>query len=195
MATKRRRSPAANTRSRSKKSKSLLNSILLLLVVLLSLAAIAFAASYVYLRSTDKSKVETVTENTETDEKSEAAFTEKSEAEILASDAEKTKTNSLSQPSLLQGTWVSTENGTMFTVENSSFTIDFPSVEAMKPMKGKIKVSKNSFVVLNNNEGAFCTKIEGNYSFEFKGEDLIIKLRNDECSQRANQLNASWFRL
>jgi Ulp1 family protease len=195
MATKRKKSPAVKTRSRSKKSKSILNSILLLLVVLLSLAAIAFAASYVYLRTSVKKNTENRIESIESESLNESAFTEKPEAELLASESDKAQKNNLSQPSVLHGTWVSTENGAMLTVENSGFTIDFPSVEAIKPMKGTINVSKNSFVVVNKRDALTCPEIEGNYDFEFKGEDLIIKLKKDKCSQRASQLNASWFRL
>ncbi|MBS4060064.1 MAG: hypothetical protein KG029_06675 [Bacteroidetes bacterium] len=195
MTTKRRRSPVRKTRSRTSKSNNFLKSVLLILVVLISLALIAFAASYVYLRNSEEGEIENSIENTPSDAESKSDFTERTEAEFLSTEAELKKKSELKQTSLLEGTWVSAENGAMFTVANSSFTIDFPSIEAVKPMRGQITVSKNSFVTVNNKDMAACQGVEGNYSFELNGEDLVIKLKKDKCTQRASQLNASWFRL
>ncbi len=195
MTTRRRKNPVRKTKSRTSKSNGLLKSILLILVVLISLALIAFAASYVYLRTSDKGEEGNLIENIQADTAGESDFTDRKEAEFLTTEAELKKKSEVIQKTALEGTWVSAENGAMFTVTNSSFTIDFPSVEAIKPMRGQISVSKNSFVTINNADMASCQGVEGNYSFELKAEDLVIKLKKDNCTQRASQLNASWFRL
>ncbi|MDO8899032.1 MAG: hypothetical protein Q7V19_15380, partial [Bacteroidales bacterium] len=161
----------------------------------ISLALIAFAASYVYLRTSDKGEEGNLIENIQADTAGESDFTDRKETEFLTTEAELKKKSEVIQKTALEGTWVSAENGAMFTVTNSSFTIDFPSVEAIKPMRGQISVSKNSFVTINNADMALCQGVEGNYSFELKGEDLVIKLKKDNCTQRASQLNAPWFRL
>lgn len=188
--TSRTRASSGSKRKSSKTKHGILRIVLLLLVVLLSLGAIALAASYVYIRMGEKKIIKTEQNNNMLSEEYISTDTSINEPKV-----EKSIEKKVLNPTELEGTWVSTSDGTMLTINNAKFTIDFPSVEVSKPMSGNIQISKRQFTIENTGEKAVCAGEKGNYSFEFINEDLIVKSNKDNCGKRAKALTAKWFKL
>lgn len=188
MATRRRSGSAS--RRKTAKDHPILRSLLTILIVLLSLAAIAFAASYVYLRQA--SKKETAKEITalETSPVSEM----ETDTATSGNQIQYGMSNS-SDKQLLDGTWISTANGAMMTIKGENFNIDFPSVEFALPMKGNVKSENGTVRFVNTNPDDECGMKEGLYTFRLDGEDLYLKLKKDGCRSRTTQLATKWYRL
>ena len=162
MATAKKRKTGSRRGGSSKKGNHRgLQLLLQLIVILLVLSGIALAAAYVYQR---QSGIKTNDLSSESNENS-------------------------SQPTenLLTGTWINNDTGAMFTIEGNHFNLDFPSVEAGKPMIGKIQFSGNSFI-LNATPMNDCENITGKYTFKLHEDDLKIILVNDNCTKRAHKL-------
>jgi hypothetical protein len=104
------------------------------------------------------------------------------------------KENSMSDPAL-QGTWVSTTNGSMLTIAGESFALDFPSIEVKKPAKGILKTGKGSFTVVDTQSEQGCGEQEGVYLYSIKGDELTTIRKKDPCKKRASSMDATWFRL
>lgn len=187
----RRRRPSTSGRRKTGKNHSLLRSLLTLLIVLLSLAAIAFAASYVYQRQVAKKEtaaqeaVANVPPQTNDDQTLEEDYTP-------ASNQEDAATLSIYK---LEGTWISTANGAMMTIKGETFSIDFPSVEYAQPMKGKIKVENETAVFTASKASDECGVNEGIYTYKLTGEDLFLRLKKDACRPRTSQLATKWYKL
>lgn len=184
MSKKKTKSRKTAVRKKAKKQKkSFLQIFLQLLVILLAVALIAFAASYVHIR---KNKSEAGRAQTTSSEMP---------VESIASDTVHTNASALKPSnSLLQGTWVSKNDGTMFTINGNDFVIDIPSVEDVAPMKGMIVVTDSDFTVINE-ETSDCAGVKGQYSFTLLNEDVLIRLREDNCLKRSQMLDAEWFKL
>lgn len=95
----------------------------------------------------------------------------------------------------LQGTWVSTTNGSMLTIAGETFALDFPSIEVKKPAKGILKTGKGSFTVVDTQSEQGCGDQEGVYLYTIKGDELTTIRKKDPCKKRASSLDATWFRL
>lgn len=183
--TTQRRRPATKRRSEKKTtSQGFLRLLLQVLVVLLLLAVIAFAASYVYLRKQNGDAAPKSIPSSK-EQLMQTTSGENTKTESIASKAEKT---------ILEGTWVSTDNGAMLTFSADQYTIDFPSVEAVQPMKGSFLVKETMLELLSSNDPK-CISAIGRYSFTFKDGDLHLKLTDDSCLRRSNLLGAVWFKL
>ncbi len=169
MATAKKRKTGSRRGGSSKKGNHRgLQLLLQLIVILLVLSGIALAAAFVYQR---QSGIKTNDLSSESNENS-------------------------SQPTenLLTGTWINNDTGAMFTIEGNHFNLDFPSVEAGKPMIGKIQFSGNSFI-LNATPMNDCENITGKYTFKLHEDDLKIILVNDNCTKRAHKLEGSWYKM
>lgn len=126
-------------------------------------------------------EAEHMTETTETSEKL---------SETLPSQQEKTALKTA-----LEGTWVSTLNGAMLTFKDNTFQVEFPSIEERAKLKGHFKIAANNIHLVNTLSDDLCGMKEGVYSFEFKGEDLILSVQNDPCNMRKENLSTDWFKL
>lgn len=184
--TKRKRSTSPTKRStrpvsrKSKnKNKTWLQWLLSVLVVFLVLGAIAMAAGYVYMRTTENNQAKTLLPSAEAAQ------------QINES---KPSTGSNNNLKLLEGTWVSTTTGAMLSLKGETFSLDFPSVEAEKPMSGNFALTENKFSVVNNGKSV-CNSIKGTYSITFAAGDLVITLLHDECGKRKNTLQSTWYKL
>lgn len=182
--TSQKRRPASRRRAKPKSAgKGILRLLLQVLVVLLSLALIAFAASYVYLRKQANNDVQ----------KDATAAVQNNPSTALVAETEEHLTQK-AQISVLEGTWVSVDNGTMLSFAAENYSIDFPSVEAGKPIKGTFTVKGKRLNMLSS-DAPGCEAIQGNYTFTIEGEDLQIFLKEDACTKRSNALVSNWFKL
>lgn len=182
--TSQKRRPASRRKAKPKSAgKGILRLLLQVLVVLLSLALIAFAASYVYLRKQA---------NNDTEQNA-AAAVQNNPSTALVAETEGPLTQK-AQISVLEGTWVSADNGTMLSFVAENYSIDFPSVEAGKPVKGTFTVKGNRLNLLSS-DASGCETIKGAYTFSIEGDDLQIFLKEDACAKRSSALVSSWFKL
>ncbi len=180
MATrKRKRSTRAVSRKSKSKNKTWLHWLLSVLVIFLVLGAIAMAAGYVYVRTTQNKKAQTLLPSAEAAQKINES---------------KPSAGSISNLNLLEGTWVSTTTGAMLSLKGETFSLDFPSVEAEKPMSGNFGLTENKFSVVNSGKNV-CDSTKGTYSFIFKSGDLVVTVLHDECAKRKNNLQATWYKL
>lgn len=99
------------------------------------------------------------------------------------------------QKTVLEGTWVSTLNGAMLTFKDNTFQVEFPSIEERPKLKGHFRVTDNTIHLVNTLSDDLCGMKEGVYSFEIKGEDLILSVQNDSCKMRKENLSTDWFKL
>lgn len=182
--TRRKTAPRASGRKSKSQKKSWLQSLLYVLVIFLVLAAIAMIAGYVYMRK-NATPEPTLEVQTEIASKTEGAD---------QSSPDNSKPIQKQANVFIEGTWVSTDNGAMLTIKGTNFTIDFPSVESGKPITGTIQFIGNEFTVISKTLQG-CEQINGSYSFDHKGEDLVVKAINDSCSKRKNSFESSWFKM
>lgn len=182
MPVKRRRPTKTGSKGKSKKtSAGKLQGFLKVLVVFLILALIAIAAGYVYVKQTGTTSSIPPQEPGNTLIKEENSPTTENQSVV----AEK--------KSVLEGTWVNGENGSMLSIHQSSFTLDYPSVEAGKPINGNIFIQDHKIVIEVKTEA--CKTMKGSYSFKLTGDDLSIKAVNEACQKRENMFQNDWYRL
>lgn len=186
----RRRRPSTSGRRKTGKNHSLLRSLLTLLIVLLSLAAIAFAASFVYQRQAVKK--ETAAQEALVNVPPHTNDDQSLVDDAPASNQENAATLTANK---LEGTWISTANGAMMTIKGETFSIDFPSVEYALPMKGKIKVEKETAVFTSSKPSDECGLNEGIYTYKLSNDDLFLSLKKDACRPRTTQLGTKWYKL
>ncbi len=179
MARAKQRKPNSSRKTKSSKGKNgALPLLLRVLVVLLVMAAIALAAGYVYVRHNGKTKPE------------------KTQETILPG-AENPATGILSDtiaPTLLEGTWINSSNGTMLSIRKQAFSIDFSSVEAEKPISGSIHINGNKFVVETPLLDG-CNDGRGTYEYSLAGDDLTISTLQDACTRRKLVFAAVWYKM
>lgn len=186
MAVRRKRKTAPTKRTR-KSNSGFLSLLLRFLVVFLILATIALAANFVHYRINLK---KTGTKNINSENSLETNEDRLTDTLLLA---DVIQVDEKIPTSILLGTWVNTDNGAMLTVNHDTYSIDFPSIDYIKPMKGSIVIAKDSFYVLNKHPYNNCNDIRGDYTFKFKENKLRIRKVQDNCKQRASQLHGSWL--
>lgn len=171
-----------STAPKKKTSDRYLRLILRFLVVVLILVFIAYVASYVFLRSS--STVPPVKKELRADDTSNADISSES----------RTPTNNQFVVSVLDGTWVSTENGALFTIDRGGYTLEVPSVENTDPLKGNILVT-DFRIELVGASTSVCAGISGIYSFQLHEDEIMLALQADSCIRRSQLLEGKWFKL
>lgn len=98
-------------------------------------------------------------------------------------------TSSESSKLSIRGSWYSTDNGVMLSIDDNSFSIDYSNVDTKTPIKGGIKVDKDRFVFSNDNN-------DGIYTYRFTEDStLILKLVDDNHLKRSSALdNQEWIK-
>ncbi len=163
----------------------------LFLLAVLILGSVALMLSYFILKK-DRQESPEAGEITVT--RVEPRKMDKKDKPVVKSDAKRDVEMEAQNP--LQGeTWVSTYNGAMLAIEGNRYTLDFPSVEARKPMMGAIGFTANGFTLTNHNQDDVCKNETGAYTFSFEGDELMIKVKNDPCIRRSTNMEAAWFKL
>lgn len=189
MATKKKRKRSFLRKKRN--TTGTFKSLSLFLLAVLILGSVALMLSYFILKK-DRQEAPEVSEITvsKVEPKQDAPHSGKEGKNTSKTDIE------VEIRSPLQGqTWVSTYNGAMLAIEGHRYTLDFPSVEEVKPMMGAISFTANGFRLVNHNQDDVCNNESGVYTFYFEGDELIIKVQNDPCIRRSTHMEAAWFKL
>lgn len=187
------------TTKKTKKSKKKNNGFAKIIAVILVLALISMLIAYGITswnakpqKQVTKPKAEqtTVTKPVQKAEKKQPAKVE------LGPKESKPKIEELPAPkkSAIEGTWLSSLNGTMLTISDDSYTIDFMSVDAQDPMSGKFSINGETISFFD--EKSRCQDIRGEYRFsQFNDSTLVIELIQDDCPKREASLDSDWKRI
>ena len=95
----------------------------------------------------------------------------------------------------IEGTWVSNYDGAILGVNGLTFSIDLPSVDAPKTIKGNIAVEESLVTFNDISENSNCRNIEGHYKFRIEADEISFELIKDPCEIRKERMTMSWFRL
>lgn len=198
MASRRKTSPNAN----KKKKGGFGRTWVLVIISIIVLAATALSISYFYIKNDRKSapEIEEValinplkTTNELMPDKQNGQHKTTTEITDKKEDSEnKPKNNSANS---IDGTWVSTANGAMLSLENETYLIDFPSVEKIKPLNGHFVVKDKNITFIATGKDEACGTEPGQYLFSFVENDLVFTLVSDKCEKRSRSISARWFKL
>ena len=95
----------------------------------------------------------------------------------------------------IEGTWVSNYDGAILGINGLTFSLDLPSVDAPKTIKGVISVEQN-LVTFNDGSGnSNCRNMEGHYKFRIENDEISFELIKDPCESRKERMTMSWFKL
>ncbi|MBZ0241899.1 MAG: hypothetical protein K8F24_01670 [Bacteroidales bacterium] len=192
--TPRRKSSTAS-RKRGKNQPGTILVLLLIVVAAIVLSYFVTGGNYSQYFKRMKETITTVSDsgNEQTaDNQSSTKMTESADQSTEKLPAQKDKPL---QKTALEGTWVSTLNGAMLTFKDNTFQVEFPSIEERPKLKGHFKISANSLHLVNTLSDDLCGMKEGVYSFEIKGDDLILSAQDDLCKMRKENLSTDWFKL
>jgi hypothetical protein len=97
----------------------------------------------------------------------------------------------------INGTWYSTNDGAILTINGNSFIIETPAVDGSNNIKGSIKIYGNTAVFQNSDSKEICKNSRGEYFWEIKQEQnvLIFKLKKDNCTARSEKIPYEWKRM
>jgi len=162
---------------RRKPQKSGSFSTILLIIILL--AVIAAIVSYFLTRKSKpitKPQTEQVESNNEPQNK-------QPEASETAKPGVKT---------ILEGTWVSRNDGALLEFHNNTFNIDIPSVDSHNYQKGSFSI-EGSQITFSYPEGKnSCGAEKGIYTYELSHGSIQFKVEKDNCKSRQEKLVAIW---
>ncbi len=198
MATRRKTSPTAS----KKKKGGLGRTLVLVIISIIVLAAIALSISYFYIKNDRKSapefkEVAIIDPIKTTNELTPDQQTGQSKSISAVSDEKEVSENKSRNysKSSIDGTWVSTSNGAMLSLENETYLIDFPSVEKIKPLNGHFVVKDKNITFIATGKDDACGTEPGQYSFSIMEDDLVFNKISDKCDKRAKSITARWFKL
>jgi len=95
---------------------------------------------------------------------------------------------------VLEGTWVSQNDGALLEFHNHTFSLDLPSVDSHSYKKGTFSIEGNMITVSYSNTNNACGRQKGIYTFRLIGGSLHLKAKKDACKFRKQKLVATWDR-
>jgi|GEM_PF-893979 len=190
-----KRKSSSMARKRAKNQPGIILVLLLIIVAAIVLSYFVTGGNYrqYFNRMKDTISAVSDTDNEETTEN--LTTTKIADSSEKASKKTPSQKQNPTQKTALEGTWVSTLNGAMLSFKDNTFQLEFPSIEERPKLKGHFKISNNSLQLVNTLSDDLCGMKEGVYSFDFKGEDLILSAQNDPCKMRKENLSTDWFKL
>lgn len=91
---------------------------------------------------------------------------------------------------ILNGCWLSSEQGASLTIDEYGYRIDFFGIDASKPITGDYHF-KNNLIIFTSDDN-ICGKSEGSYRITFYKNNFSLICKDDDCSSRRNILEADW---
>jgi hypothetical protein len=170
-------------RRKSRKKTSTNNTLLTLIIIIVLLGIISVVTAYFMLNDENKDipkLIENVVGSSDTNIETPA-------------DPKPDETEIIKTP--IDGTWVSNYDGAMLTIENGTFSIEMPSVDASSKVKGTLALENSIVTFINKTEGKACKDEEGHYKFTFIDDELKLSKIKDACESRSERMNETWFRL
>ena len=93
---------------------------------------------------------------------------------------------------LLDGTWVSSNDGRILEIHGDRFSLERPSVSDHEIIKGSIKISGNTATILYSGTKDKCSSRPGVYTF-YKGKKSIrFSVKQDVCTGRKQIFSTTW---
>ena len=111
---------------------------------------------------------------------------EKKHQEKVTTDLKK----DVKETKILNGCWLSSEQGASLTIDEFGYRIDFFGVDASKPITGDYHF-KNNLIIFTSDDN-ICGKAEGSYRITFYKNNFSLICKDDDCSSRRNILEADW---
>lgn len=111
---------------------------------------------------------------------------EKKHQEKVTTDLKK----DVKETKILNGCWLSSEQGASLTIDEYGYRIDFFGVDASKPITGDYHFKNN--LIIFTSDGNICGKAEGSYRITFYKNNFSLICKDDDCSSRRNILEADW---
>ncbi len=94
--------------------------------------------------------------------------------------------------SVLEGTWVSTNDGRMLTIHGISFTLELPSVSDHEIVKGTFRITGNKATIVYAGSKDKCAESPGTYSFKISRKSVIFTVIQDKCPGRKQIFSTTW---
>ncbi len=165
----------SRARKSSKKNKGNINLSILLIIIAL-LAILSYALSFLFINDASGEQ-EMITQKPNRLTKDELP---KGDVKIITP---------------INGRWYSTYDGAILTIDGTSFSLEIPSVDEAKAVKGTLALTGNEVTLKYDNSSKTCAGIAGRYHWKLEGQDkLVFKLINDDCKARSERMNAEWER-
>lgn len=160
-------------RKPSKKNRGSINLSILLIIIAL-LAILSYALSFLFINdaSDDQQLITTKPNN-------------------LAKEEIKSEDVKILTP--INGSWYSTYDGSILTIDGTTFKQETPSVDNSKIITGTIEVIGNEVVFKYNGNSKTCAEIPGKYRWKIEDKKkLIFILVSDGCKARSERMSAPW---
>jgi len=164
---------SAKTKSGSKKRGPINLSLIIIIVVLVMI--LSYAISYFFIHDASKKEVVNTQRN-----QTEAKQVNKGNATIIT---------------LLEGSWYSSYDGAILSINSSSFKLELPGVDGSKAVSGSVIINGKEVIFMNDPASKVCTDKPGRYSWSVKDKNnLSFTKINDPCISRAERMVAGWER-
>ncbi len=170
----------STTKKKTKKAKGS-GSLSTVLLVILLLAVIAAVIAYYF----SKKPVPRAHPKTEQIQKRKTSEKKTQKNTTTVSSVVKT---------ILEGTWVSQNDGAILEFHHNLFSIDLPSVDSHNYKKGDFSIKGDQITFSYTGENATCGKEKGVYTFKLSDGSLQLKAKKDACKLRKHKLVATWDR-
>ncbi len=165
---------AKKRKANSKKKPSVNISLILIIIVLI--AILSYGISYLFIHDASDEKMVTTDRN-----KTEAEHPAKGNTTIIT---------------LLEGSWYSEYDGSILTINNKTFQLEFPGVDGSKTTKGSVIINGNEVIFMNQSTSKSCVDKPGKYKWKVSGKTkLSFSKINDPCPSRVERMMAGWEKI
>lgn len=162
---------SAKRKTNSKKRGHINLSILLIIIALI--AILSYAISYLFINNTSSNDVVT---------------NQRHRPKI-----EKINKGLALINSPIDGSWYSTNDGTMLTIKGTTFIMESASVDESKTIKGTILLKGSEIIIMNDSSSKMCVNKPGKYSWKIENNETLTFIKiNDPCSGRVNRMTGGW---
>lgn len=170
-----------STRKRNPGKSKNSGDLLTILLVIVLLAVIAAITAYYLTKKPAHSK------KSQTEQLQNKKANENKETQPPATGNSETTT-------LLEGTWVSQNDGALLEFHRHTFSLDLPSVDSHSYKKGIFSIDGNQITFSYSNINNVCGSQKGIYTFKLSNGSLHLKAKKDDCKFRKQKLVATWDR-
>ncbi len=94
--------------------------------------------------------------------------------------------------SILNGTWVSSNDGRMLEIRGTLFSMELPSVSKHEIIKGSIHINGDVVTIIYSGTKDKCSENPGIYSFVINREGVRFSVKHDNCPGRKQIFSTTW---
>ena len=93
---------------------------------------------------------------------------------------------------LLDGTWVSSNDGRILEIHGDRFSLERPSVSDHEIIKGTLKIRGNTATILYTGTKDKCSSRAGVYTFYKEENSIRFSVKQDVCAGRKQIFSTTW---